>query len=130
MLRPQAQADTQEIEGYNSILHKISHLAPSAGHALVNTRLHLKKGAKIDARQCVSCHHDVVQHSSSSEFACRFLPVGYVECAAVPEPPTKSYCPDHQNTMPMRYAASFAAQAYSWVNTGARYVYVLHRAAK
>ena len=36
------------------------------------------------------------------------------------------YCPDHQLVPEMRYAASYASQMYHWVETCAKYIYILH----
>ena len=87
-------ADTQRVEGANSVLQTISKRAPNIHIPLLSDRLSLKLGEKILARDCCALHTDVVLRLSSSSTADRFsLPIaGDRPRAQLPLPPPRMIC--------------------------------------
>ena len=69
-------ADTQRVEGANSVLQTVSKRAPNIHIPLLSDRLSLKLGEKVLARDCCTLRTDVVLRRSSNSTAERFsLPI-------------------------------------------------------
>ena len=75
LLRSQMPAETQDIEGNNSVLSAMSKIAPNLHIALATTRLSIKKGKRVTASQCVAMHNEVQQFLQSETNAGRFVPL-------------------------------------------------------
>ena len=103
-------------KGYHHILQPVSDLAPSAHHALVNSRLYLKNGQIITAQNCVGLHVEVERYMRRPDHANRFLPLMDSELQPVPNPKPFAMCSEHVDTKTRHTAASFASRMTDWIS--------------
>jgi len=61
MLRSQMPAETQEVEGNNSVLAEMARRAPCIGVALATARTSIKKGRPLTPEERVALHTEVVR---------------------------------------------------------------------
>lgn len=86
LMRARLPCETQEVEGMNSVLQKISDAAPNARFPVVSDRLRNRYGCgDISAEECVAMHQLVLQRCTSTQHAQRFLS-GSAAAALVPVP--------------------------------------------
>jgi len=80
-------AETQDVEGNNSVLAEMARRAPCIGVALATARTSIKKGRPITPDERVALHTEVVRFQLSNENADRFEPIG-----DRPAPHDAQYC--------------------------------------
>ena len=94
MVRRELGSNTQDIEGMNSLLQRMTALAPNCRMATASDRMQIKKGEVISAEECVGLHTAVVEQQRSHEYMHRFSPVTEQQLALVPAehpaPPSRS----------------------------------------
>jgi hypothetical protein len=72
VVRSRWSIDTQDVEGYNSVLQAICNAAPNIKHALVSDRLRAKLGDPISPTECCDMHGSVVALMNSEAHVQRF----------------------------------------------------------
>ena len=92
VLRCTMQAETQEIEGWNSLVQSMCRRSPKMHWPLTNSRMNLKLSPAISAASCAAVVDQVEKCMKTPGYAVRFQPfsadniVG-LPCEAEPQPP-------------------------------------------
>ena len=72
MIRSQMEFDTQDIEGFNSVIQAMAKAAPALKHSLHSDRLRVKFGDGITTAKGCDLHPQVLRHQNTMEYAARF----------------------------------------------------------
>jgi hypothetical protein len=123
-LRSVLHGDTQEVEGWNSVLQTMTRRARRMGISLANARLNLKHGSPITPEDCCSAHSAVLELMATPDYSHRFEPLPNTAAHIPPADPAPTSCV-HQASPSLQRAACLSAAVKTVVDTGAGYVYML-----
>ena len=123
-LRSVLHGDTQEVEGWNSVLQTMTRRARRMGIALANARLNLKHGSPMSPDDCCSAHTAVLEMMNAPGYTDRFEPLPNTAARTPLADPAFVSCV-HQASPSLQRAACLSAAVKTVVDTGAGYVYML-----
>lgn len=84
VLRGAMQAETQEIEGWNSLVQTMCKRSPHMQWPLANSRMNLKLSPAISASSCASVLKQIGEYMASVQYAGRFQPCSDADLVGLP----------------------------------------------
>ena len=126
VLRAAMQAETQEVEGWNSLVQTMCRRSPAMQWPLANSRMNIKLSPRISPSSCASVMPQVGAYMSSTGFAGRFQTCSASDFAGLPleaESPPACFHEFPEKVVLLSHGLALRAQAK--LSNTCRYVYEL-----
>ena len=124
VLRCTMQAETQQIDGWNSLVQSMCKRSPNMHWPLTNSRMNLKLSPAISAASCAAVVDQVEKYMKTPGYAVRFQPLSADNLVGLPceaEPPPPCFHAFSERIVLLSSALAYRIQAR--IDSSCKYVY-------